>query len=101
MSAGKFRTRPRVSVLTRRFGVNRAAVLLLTALALVTAACQPAPAATEQWIPSYLEMNLYSGTAQLQWPGESEWTAMEGKASLTIREGGRTVGAGVVSKIIE
>lgn len=89
MSVAKFRTRPRVSVLTRRSGVNRAAILLLIALVLATAACQGTPAATEQWIPSYLEMNLYSGTAQLQWPGESQWTDMEGKASLTIREGGR------------
>jgi hypothetical protein len=74
---------------TQRFRVHRALALLLTALGLVTAACQPTPAATEQWVPSYLELNLYSGKAQLQWPGESDWTGMEGKAGITIHEGGR------------
>jgi hypothetical protein len=74
---------------TQRFRVHRASALLLTVLVLVTAACQPTPVATEQWIPSYLELNLYSGKAQLQWPGESDWTGMEGKAGITIREGGR------------
>jgi hypothetical protein len=74
---------------TQRFRVHRASALLLTVLVLVTAACQPTPVATEQWIPSYLELNLYSGKAQLQWPGESDWTGMEGKAGITIHEGGR------------
>ena len=63
--------------------------LLLAAVAVLIAACQRAPTATEQWIPSYLELNLYAGRAQLQWPGESEWTTLEGKASVTIRDGGR------------
>jgi len=74
---------------TQRFRVHRASALLLAVLVLVTAACQPTPVATEQWIPSYLELNLYSGKAQLQWPGESDWTGMEGKAGITIHEGGR------------
>lgn len=74
---------------TQRFRVHRASALLLTVLVLATAACQRTPVATEQWIPSYLELNLYSGKAQLQWPGESDWTGMEGKAGITIHEGGR------------
>jgi hypothetical protein len=63
--------------------------LLLAVVVVLIAACQRAPTATEQWVPSYLELNLYAGRAQLQWPGESEWTTLEGKASVTIRDGGR------------
>jgi hypothetical protein len=63
--------------------------LLVAVVAVLIAACQRAPTATEQWTPSYLELNLYAGRAQLQWPGESEWTTLEGKASVTIKDGGR------------
>lgn len=80
---------PRVIVPKRRPCVHQALTLLLTTLVVLASACESNPAATEQWLPSYLEMNLYAGKAQLQWPGESQWTAMDGKANITIDEGGR------------
>ena len=89
MSGSNRMQSPGLKMPTQRFSLHRASALLLTVLVLVTAACQPTPVATEQWIPSYLELNLYSGKAQLQWPGESDWTGMEGKAGITIHEGGR------------
>ena len=89
MSAENLPKGPGFTISNQRRGVCRALVLLLTALTAFVVACQRAPTATEQWTPSYLELHLYSGKAQLQWPGESEWKAMEGKAGVAIEEGGR------------
>jgi hypothetical protein len=90
MSVKNLPTDPEFAIPGRRPGAHRRiGYLLLVVVAILIAACQRAPTATEQWVPSYLELNLYAGKAQLQWPGESEWTAMEGKASVTIKDGGR------------
>jgi hypothetical protein len=90
MSASNPPTDPTFATPSWSLGAHRGiGYLLLVVVAVLIAACQRAPTATEQWIPSYLELNLYAGRAQLQWPGESEWTTIEGKASLTIKDGGR------------
>jgi hypothetical protein len=90
MSARNLPIDPDFAIPSWRLGAHRGmGYLLLAMLAILITACQRAPTATEQWIPSYLEMNLYAGKAQLQWPGESEWTTIEGKASVTIKDGGR------------
>jgi hypothetical protein len=90
MSVKNLPTDPEFAIPGRRPGAYRGiGYLLLAVVAVLIAACQRAPTATEQWIPSYLELNLYAGKAQLQWPGESEWTTMRGKASVTIRDGAR------------
>jgi len=90
MSVKNLPTDPEFAIPGRRPGAYRGiGYLLLAVVAILIAACQRAPTATEQWVPSYLELNLYAGKAQLQWPGESEWTTLEGKASVTIKDGGR------------
>jgi hypothetical protein len=96
MSVKNLPTDPEFAIPGRSPGAHRRmGYLLLAVVAILIAACQRAPTATEQWVPSYLELNLYAGKAQLQWPGESEWTAMEGKASVTIRDGARISAAAV------
>jgi hypothetical protein len=63
-----------------------AVYLLLTALMVLIAACQSPPAATEQWLPPYLQLRLDGGRAQVQWPGTSEWTTMAGRAIIVVEE---------------
>jgi hypothetical protein len=90
MSARNLPTDPTFATPSWSPGAHRGmGYLLLAVVVVLIAACQRAPTATEQWIPSYLELNLYAGRAQLQWPGESEWTTLEGKASVTIKDGVR------------
>jgi hypothetical protein len=90
MSAKNLRIGPESRMLGRRLGAHRGVVhLLLTVLVVLVAACQRAPAATEQWMPPYLDLHLYAGKAQVQWSDGSEWNKLEGKASIVIENKGR------------
>ena len=71
---------------------RRDAYLLLAALTVLIVACRPAPAVTEQWMPPYLQLNLYAGSAQVQLSDGSEWTMVgEEKASIAIKDRGQIV----------
>jgi hypothetical protein len=61
---------------------------LILALCVVTiVACQGQQAeVTEQWLPPYLRLQLHAGKAQVQWPDSSEWSTVEGKASVIVEE---------------
>jgi hypothetical protein len=66
---------------------RRITCLLLAMFIISIAACQGQQSAvTEQWLPPYLRLQLRAGKVQVQWPGSSEWTTMEGKASLAVEE---------------
>ena len=77
----------------RRPGLRRKlAYLLLAALTVPIVACRPAPAVTEQWTPPYLQLNLYTGNAQVQLSDGSEWAMVgQDKASIVIRDKGQIV----------
>ena len=61
--------------------------LLLAVSILSLAACRgQQPTTSDQWLPPYLRLQLNAGKAQVQWPGSSEWTTIEGKASIAIEE---------------
>jgi hypothetical protein len=77
----------------RRNGArDLASILLLILLTTTAVACQSSLAAsTEQWIPSYLQLRLSAGKAQVQWPGDSEWKPLEDGATVAIEETGRII----------
>ena len=65
------------------------AALILT---IIITACQPPPPpATEQWAPPYLKLSLSAGKALVQWPGDSEWIALENGTDIAIRDTGRII----------
>jgi hypothetical protein len=60
-------------------------LLLVSMITIVACQCQQ-PAATERWLPPYLSLQLQAGKVQVQWPGSSGWTTIEGKASIVVEE---------------
>ncbi len=66
---------------------RRITCLLLAVFIISIAACQGQQSAvTERWLPPYLRLQLREGKVQVQWPGSSEWTTMEGKASIAVED---------------
>ena len=67
-------------------------ILMLTLLLTTAVACQSSFAAsTEQWIPPYLQLRLSAGSAQVQWPGDSEWKPLEDGATVAIEDAGQII----------
>ena len=60
-------------------------LLVVSMVAIVACQCRQ-PAATERWLPPYLSLQLRAGKVHVRWSGSSEWTTMEGKASIAVEE---------------
>ena len=72
----------------RIINYQRIIYLLSTVLTILITACQShtAVTVTEQWTPPYLQLQLSSGKAQVQWTNDSDRIAVDSESNITIEE---------------